>query len=287
MTEQHTTMVDVTDETFEADVLERSHQLPIVVDFWAEWCGPCRVLGPILEKLADEGKGKFLLAKVDTDRAQRMAQIFGIKSIPTVIAFRDGKPVAQFSGALPEDAVREFLGRLVPSPTDEIVEEADKLRASAPEQAEPLYLRALEIDDGHIGACTGLAEILAGRGERDEARAIVEKLLPATGAYAERMSQLQAELALGDVQPESSEEELRERLATDPQDTRAMMELGQVLAANRRYPEALDIFLQAAERDRDLATGDAKKRMVEVFHIVGVRSELADDYRKKLTRLLY
>ncbi len=287
MTEQPTTVIDVTDETFEADVLERSHQLPIVVDFWAEWCGPCRVLGPTLEKLADEGQGKFLLAKVDTDRAQRVAQIFGIQSIPTVIAFRAGEPVAQFSGALPEDAVREFLERLLPSPTDEIVEEADKLRASAPEQAEPLYLRALEMDDGHVGASMGLAEILAGRGERDEAQAIVEKLLPATGANAERIGKLQSELALAYVLSESSEEELRERLAANPQDTSAMMALGQVLAANRRYPEALDLFLQAAESDRVLAMGEAKKRMVEVFHVVGVRSELADDYRKKLQRLLY
>ena len=287
MTEQSTTVIDVTDETFEADVLERSHQLPIVVDFWAEWCGPCRVLGPTLEKLADEGKGKFLLAKVDTDRAQRVAQIFGIQSIPTVIAFKSGKPVAQFSGALPEDAVREFLGRLLPSPTDEIVEEADKLRASAPEQAEPLYLRALEMDDGHVGASMGLAEILAGRGERDEAQAIVKKLLPATGAHAERIGRLQSELALADVLSESSEEELRERLAANPQDTSAMMALGQMLAANRRYPEALDLFLQAAESDRVLAMGEAKKQMVEVFHVVGVRSELADDYRKKLQRLLY
>ena len=287
MTEQPTTVIDVTDETFEADVLERSHQLPIVVDFWAEWCGPCRVLGPTLEKLADEGQGKFLLAKVDTDRAQRVAQIFGIQSIPTVIAFRAGEPVAQFSGALPEDAVREFLERLLPSPTDEIVEEADKLRASAPEQAEPLYLRALEMDDGHVGASMGLAEILAGRGERDEAQAIVEKLLPATGANDERIGKLQSELALAYVLSESSEEELRERLAANPQDTSAMMALGQVLAANRRYPEALDLFLQAAESDRVLAMGEAKKRMVEVFHVVGVRSELADDYRKKLQRLLY
>ena len=133
----------------------------------------------------------------------------------------------------------------------------------------------------------GLAEILAGRGERDEAQAIVKKLLPATGAHAERIGRLQSELALADVLSESSEEELRERLAANPQDTSAMMALGQMLAANRRYPEALDLFLQAAESDRVLAMGEAKKQMVEVFHVVGVRSELADDYRKKLQRLLY
>jgi len=287
MTEQPTNVIEVTDETFESDVLEQSHHLPIVVDFWAEWCGPCRVLGPTLEKLAYEGKGKFLLAKVDTDSAQRVAQSFGIQSIPTVIAFRDGKLAAKFSGALPEDAVREFLERLLPSPTDEIVAEADKLRASAPEQAELLYLRALEIDDGHVGARIGLAEILAGRGERDEAQAIVENLLPAADGEVERIAQLQSELALGGVISESSEEELRERLAANPRDTSVLMELGQVLAANRRYPEALDSFLQAAEGDRALANGEAKKRMVEVFHVVGVRSELADDYRKKLRRLLY
>ena len=287
MTEQPTNVIEVTDETFESDVLEQSHHLPIVVDFWAEWCGPCRVLGPTLEKLAYEGKWKFLLAKVDTDSAQRVAQSFGIQSIPTVIAFRDGKLAAKFSGALPEDAVREFLERLLPSPTDEIVAEADKLRASAPEQAELLYLRALEIDDGHVGARIGLTEILAGRGERDEAQAIVENLLPAADGEVERIAQLQSELALGGVISESSEEELRERLAANPRDTSVLMELGQVLAANRRYPEALDSFLQAAEGDRALANGEAKKRMVEVFHVVGVRSELADDYRKKLRRLLY
>jgi putative thioredoxin len=287
MTEQPTTVIDVTDETFEADVLERSHQLPIVVDFWAEWCGPCRVLGPTLEKLADEGKGKFLLAKVDTDRAQRVSQILGIKSIPTVIAFRGGKPVAQFSGALPEEAVREFLERLMPSPSDEIVEEADKLRASAPMQAEPLYRRALEMDDGHAGAGIGLAELMAERGERDEARAMVEGLLPATGAHGERIEQLHALLALSDGASEASEEELRERLAANPKDTSAMMDLGQVFAANRRYPEALQMFFQAAESDREVAKGAAKERMVELFHVVGVRSELADDYRTKLRRLLY
>lgn len=282
-----TWVVDVTDETFERDVLERSREVPVVVDFWAEWCGPCRVLGPTLEKLAEEYGGKFLLAKVDTDRAPQLAQAFGIRSIPTVIAFQGGNPIGQFSGALPEESVREFLGQLTPSEVDVKVQRADGLRADDPDGAVALYREVLAESPAHDGATIGLAEVLHEKGEDDEAREIVERLLPPAGPYAERIEHLHSELSLQELRSDTSEQELRDQLARDPNQPDLLLKLGQLLAAEKRYPEALDALYRAAEADRNLAGGKAKEVMVEIFHAVGVRSELADEYRTRLSRLLY
>jgi putative thioredoxin len=280
-------VIDVTDETFEKEVIERSRELPVVVDFWAEWCGPCRVLGPTLEKLAQESAGKFLLAKVDTDKAQQVAQIFRIQSIPTVIAFQNGEPTGQFAGALPEDAVREFLSRLAPSESDVKVERADALRGDDSDGAIALYREVLEDQPSHDGASVGLAEALVARGETEEAKAILNALLPLAGTLGERVEHLRSELVLHELRSDATEEELREKLAKDPGQGAVLLELGQLLAAEKRYPEALESLFNAAQADRKLAMGRAKKLMVDIFHVIGVRSELADDYRTRLARLLY
>jgi len=280
-------VIDVIDPTFEKEVLERSHELPVVVDFWAEWCGPCKVLGPTLEKLAAEYDGKFLLAKVDTEQAQQLAQVFGIRSIPTVIAFKNGKPVSQFSGAIPEDAVREFLARLTPSDLDVKVERADELRADDLDQAVALYREVIEEAPEHDGARVGLAEALLAQGEEDETRAIVDSLWPPSGAQAERIEHLRSELSLHGLRPEVTEDELRRELEENPDQGSVLLQLGQLLASEKRYAEALESLLRAAELDRKLAKGKAKTMMVDIFHVIGVRSELADDFRTKLSRLLY
>jgi len=280
-------VVDVSDQTFEKEVLERSHQVPVVVDFWAEWCGPCKILGPILEKLADEFDGKFVLAKVNTEQAQQLAQIFGIRSIPMVMAFKNGQPVGEFTGAIPEESVREFLGRLAPSELDAKVERADSLRAHEPERAASLYREILEDNPGHDGASVGLAEILLGQGQYDDARELVTALLPPAGPHAERIEHLRSELALHELSSDVNEDDLRRRLEENPEQSDVLLELGQLLAAEKRYPEALDSLFRAAELDRELAAGRAKTLMVDIFHVIGVRSELADDYRTKLARLLY
>jgi putative thioredoxin len=258
----------------------------VVVDFWAAWCGPCRVLGPTLERLANEAQGKFVLVKVDVDRSPRQAQALGVRGIPTVIAFRDGKIAAEFTGALPEESVREFLRRIVPSEVDAVVARADAQRKEDPAAAEALYREALSAEASHPGAAVGLAEILVASGDTAEASALVTPLVPA-GPLAERIAQLQSEIKLSERKPEMSESELRKKIAGSPGSSVPLLELGRLLAAEKRYPEALEVLLKAAQSDRKLAEGEAKDLMVEIFHVIGVRSPLADEYRTKLTRVLY
>jgi len=161
-------MVEVTDATFEQAVLARSNEVPVVVDLWAPWCGPCKTLGPILERVVGETDGTVELAKVNVDENPRVSAMFQVQSIPAVYALRDGKVVDGFVGALPEPQVREFIGRLAPAPS-----EADQLVAAGDEAS---LLRALEIEPGHAGAVAGLARILLDRGDAAAALELLAKV---------------------------------------------------------------------------------------------------------------
>ncbi|MGB9112806.1 MAG: thioredoxin [Acidimicrobiales bacterium] len=160
--------IDTGDATFEVDVVTRSSQVAVVVDLWAPWCGPCQTLGPILEKIVDETDGKVALAKVNVDENPQVSAAFGVQSIPAVYALRDGKVVDGFIGALPESAVREFVGRLVSEPS-----EADLLVAKGDEES---IRKALELDPDHEEGVAKLAELLVARGDADEALAFLERV---------------------------------------------------------------------------------------------------------------
>src|SRR5205085_6295295 len=151
---------DVAESAFDTDVLDRSRDVPVVVDFWAAWCGPCKQLGPVLERLAGEAAGSWVLAKVDVDANPGLAEVFGIQGIPAVRAFQDGREVAEFTGALPEPAVREWLGRLGPSPADVAYTEGEELeRTGRLDEAAARYRHALAEAPAHTAAATALTRV--------------------------------------------------------------------------------------------------------------------------------
>lgn len=280
-------IVNVAGEDFQREVIERSKETPVVVDFWTPWCAPCRALGPLLEKLVKERNGDIVLAKVNIDEAQDLAARFEVMSIPTVIAFRDGQPVLDFVGVLPESELQAFFDRIAPSRADRLARQAKPLEIAQPAQAETLYREALDLDRNHETAMVGLARVLIDQGQCGEARELLENLA-AAGELAEEAERLQALLFLREQAASfGSEDDIRRRLAADPTNARSMFELGSVLAASARYPDALEQLLAAGQRDHSLAASAVRETMVKIFQLIGVRSALADDYRDKLTALLY
>lgn len=256
-------VIEATDDNFMQVVLEESKQRPVVVDLWASWCGPCKTLGPILEKVAGERDGGFLLAKLDVDANPYTAQQFGVQSIPTVVAFRDGQPVDGFVGAVPEAMVNEFVDRLLPSQAD--LEAGDALEEELEGDiagAEAKYREALQVDSSNREARLGLGRILADTAREDEARQILMPLLP--DADAERV------LSGIEVRGWSK--------LTEP----GTLASAKRLAAQGKWREALDGMLGALRDDPD-----ARQAMVEVFSVLGDDDELVAEYRRKLANALF
>jgi putative thioredoxin len=280
-------VLDVAEKDFEREVIERSREKPIVVDFWAPWCGPCRMLGPILERLVQERNGEVILAKVNTDEAQNLAMHFGIQAIPAVKAFRDGHPVLEFEGLLPEEHLRGFLDQLRPTEADQLVSQAGSLEAQQPAEAEKLYRRALEQDKNHEGAIVGLVRTQIAQDRDSEARELLERIGPGGGQGAE-YERLDALLFIREkCRPFADATSARKRLEAEPDNAERRYELGCSVAFAGKYPDALEQLLAAAERDPKQARTAVRELMVKIFYVVGARSPLADEYRDKLSRLLY
>lgn len=271
---------DVDDASFERDVVERSREVPVVVDFWARWCGPCRVLGPLLEGLARERAGGFVLAKVDIDRSPALADRFEVRSVPAVTAFRDGRPTDGFVGARPLPELRRWLDRLAPDEMERLAAEAQGLAATDPAGAEAALRRVLAARPRHERASLTLARLLLARGDEDEARALVRQVAPGVDARDE-VERLEAELTL---------RELGRACAAAPADAppaEARYRDGCRLAAEGRHAEALEALLEAARQDKRLGAGRVREAMVQVFYALGARDPLSDRYRAELARTIY
>jgi putative thioredoxin len=278
-------VIDVGDPDFEREVLERSETIPVVVDFWAPWCAPCRTLGPLLERLAEEHAGEFVLARIDVDRAPALARAFAVRSIPAVKAIRERGLVAEFEGAQPESVVRRFVSAILPSEADRAAREGDEAAAAGhPEQAEERWCKALDLDPRQPRALLGLARLDAERGDDTAALDRLARVGPGTpvSAEADRLAAaLRTKSAAGD------EPGLRARLATDPDDLGARLDLGRLLAARGAHAEALEELLDAVRRDPQYEEGAARKAMLDVFSVLGSDHPLTERYRAALARTLF
>lgn len=256
---------DVTEADFEATVLERSLDVPVLLDCWAPWCGPCRSLGPVLEKLVQAYGGRFLLAKLNTDEAPQISAALQIRSIPLVVLFSGGRPVDQFVGALPESKVREFLDRHVKpqaSPAEQL--RADAAAADAA-TAETLLANALALEPGHAGATLDLAERLLDRRALDEARALLDGVPAAR--RDDRHAALSARLQLALNRPAGDPQALAARIAANARDFDARFDLAALLAHDGDFRAAFDQLLEVVLRDRGEQRERARKQLVEWFNV--------------------
>jgi putative thioredoxin len=248
---------DVSEADFIAEVVERSRELPVVVDFWAEWCGPCRQLGPALEAAVEKRAGKVELAKVDVDSNEALSRSFGIQGIPAVKAFRDGQVVAEFTGAIPPAQIEQWLDTLVPSPADELAAAGD----------EASFRRALELDPRHADAAAGLARILLARGDAEDALAVVE---PLAGDFRAQGLAARARLSItGDGAPDPTT--VKAFAAWDAEDFETALEALQEAIAAEDDPERRDLIREA---------------MVGIFAELGADHELARVHRRRLAAAL-
>jgi putative thioredoxin len=278
----HTVEVDKT--TFETVVVEGSKTTPVLVDFWAPWCGPCRALTPVLEKLAAEYGGRFVLAKVNSDENPELSARFGVRGIPNVKAFVDGELADEFTGAQPESAVRQFLARIVPSAADELRHEALAVYAATrdADRALELLSRAEALDPASEDIRITRAALLADAGRGDEARAAIASLAPLT-RLDERVSAIEAKLDLAQGAAEApSESLLRQRIEKDGNDLEARLDLAHTFVARREFREALGELLEIVRRDRGFRDDAARKTMLKIFELLGNQGELVGEFRRKL-----
>jgi putative thioredoxin len=280
---------DVGTADFQEKVINASHRTLVLVEFWAEWCAPCRVLKPILERLAAEYGGRFILAKLNSDRDQQLAARFGVRSIPCVKAFINGELVDEFTGALPEAQVRAFIDGLLPSPAEPLRIAAQEARARGDsEVAASLLADARDLDPANETVQLDLAEIHIDMGQVDAAQAMLDSLLH-KARDADRVAALQARLKLVAAGGGADPAALAARIAANAGDLDARLQLAHMLALAQDYRPALEQLLDIVRRDRKWQDESARKTMLDLFTLLGGNAQYDDlvrEFRIQLARTL-
>ena len=277
------TVTNTTDGTFTQDVLDRSHEVPVVVDFWAPWCGPCRVLGPILESLAEEYGERVQVVKLNVDENPQVASQFRVEGIPAVKAFKDGKLAHEFVGALPEPQVRKFFDSIIPSEADKLVAEGARMRAERNDGAARMHFtEALRQQPGHEMATVGLAGILLDEGDTEGARELLEPL-----EDDPRFSRVFATLHFRFAAAGQDRAALEARLAENEDDAEAHYFLGCVLVSAGEWEPGLEHLLATVRLDRKVEQDGGRLRMLDAFQLLGEDNELTDEFRRRLTNILF
>jgi putative thioredoxin len=273
---------EANDGTFAALVLEESRARPVVVDFWAPWCAPCRALSPLLERLAEEGGGRFVLVKVNTDESSRFAGEFGVRGIPAVFAVRDGEVVDSFVGAIGEAEIRKFLDRVAPSESQAALREAlQALELGDDANAARLFEKAGAPDDERVKVGRALLEARAGRFA--EARAALGALARVPEPLGRFVTQARALVEAEGVDVEA----VAEAVAANPQDVDAILRLASLRFARGQVDDAFRVLLDGVAGVKGPRRDDLRKRMVELFDAVGGRASVVEEARNELARLWF
>jgi putative thioredoxin len=287
MAESSEWIFDVQADQFEQQVIQRSAETPVIVDFWAPWCQPCQLLAPIIEQAVIAAAGKLLLAKVNIDDCPELAQTMGVQSIPVVVAFFEGQVVDHFQGVLPEEELKEWLGRLVPSKAAELFNEALELLETDPAAAEAKLREVLEIEPSDI-VKIHLAQTLLAQNRDEECGQIIAEL-EVRGFLEPEAEKLKSQLEMrADAEESGGIVQARASAEANPEDLSLQIVLAEALAVDNKHRDAFEILLAVATQDRGGEDGDkARQQMVKLFDVLGAASEMVSEYRRKLATALY
>jgi putative thioredoxin len=280
-------IIEITEDNYQDYVVEQSHRVPVLVDFWASWCQPCQMLMPILAKLAEDYQGKFILAKINTEEQQSLATRFGIRSIPTVKLFRNGEPVDEFAGALPEAEIRQFLDRHIPRESDALVDQAGQLLQQGEGKSALELLEQAKISDPANGNIDlALARTHAALGDPVSAEQIL-KQLPADMRDQPEVRSLAARLFFESLLRDApTQTELMQRLDADDNDAEAMYLLAAHHVNDQHYEQAADLLLQLMKKERSWGDDAARKALLKLFDVLG-DDPVVPRYRSKMMSLIY